>query len=197
MIVNNVKLLRFKSKVLKVLKKITEIPEGFTNDDLMEVLKGQTEVGSKYKSHFFAMFAQLFCTIAEVIISEFAEKGREAMVNAVKKYGEERGRRIAEIVKSQDKELNLKNFFIYGDLDAKNTLKYTPKIVDGNIEIVGRDCVFCNGCREWDKVEYGQIYCEYIDISILKGYNPNLRIEVPSTLTKENRRCILRYIVKE
>ncbi|MFW9946381.1 MAG: L-2-amino-thiazoline-4-carboxylic acid hydrolase, partial [Candidatus Odinarchaeota archaeon] len=102
-----------------------------------------------------------------------------------------------EIVKSQGKELNLKNFFIYGDLDAKNTLKYKPKIVDGNLEIVGRDCVFCNGCKEWEKLEYGQIYCEYIDISILKGYNPILKIEVPSTLTKGNKRCILRYIVKE
>jgi len=178
--VNIVKLLRFKSKDLKVLRKITERREGFTNDDLMEVLNGQTEVGSKYKSHFFAMFAQLFCTIAEVIISEFADKGREAMVNAVKKYGEERGRRIAEIVKSQGKELNLKNFFIYSDLDAKSTLKYTPKIVDGNLEIVG-----------------GQIYCEYIDTSILKGYNPNLKIEVPSTLTKGNKRCVLRYLVQE
>jgi len=195
--VNIVKLLRFKSKDLKVLRKITERREGFTNDDLMEVLNGQTEVGSKYKSHFFAMFAQLFCTIAEVIISEFADKGREAMVNAVKKYGEERGRRIAEIVKSQGKELNLKNFFIYSDLDAKSTLKYTPKIVDGNLEIVGRDCVFCNGCKEWEKVEYGQIYCEYIDTSILKGYNPNLKIEVPSTLTKGNKRCVLRYLVQE
>ncbi|MFX1586791.1 MAG: L-2-amino-thiazoline-4-carboxylic acid hydrolase, partial [Promethearchaeota archaeon] len=181
----------------KVLRKITERREGFTNDDLIEILNGQTEVGSKYKSHFFAMFAQLFCTIAEVIISEFTEKGREVMVNAVKKYGEERGRRIAEIVKSQGKELNLKNLFIYGDLDAKSTLKYTPKIVDGNIEILGRDCVFCNGCKEWDKVEYGQIYCEYIDTSILKGYNPNLKIEVPSTLTKGNKRCVLRYLVQE
>ena len=180
-----------------MLRKITERREGFTNDDLIEVLNGQTKVGSKYKSHFFAMFAQLFCTIAEVIISEFADKGREAMVNAVKKYGEERGRRIAEIVKSQGKELNLKNLFIYGDLDAKSTLKYTLKIVDGNIEIVGRDCVFYNGCKEWDKVEYGQIYCEYIDTSILKGYNPNLKIEVPSTLTKGNKRCVLRYLVQE
>lgn len=180
-----------------MLRKITKKREDFTNNDLMEVLNGQIEVGSKYKSHFFAMFAQLFCVIAEVIISEFGDKGREVMGDAVKKYGEERGRRIAEIVKSQGKELDLKNFFIYSDLDAKSTLKYTPKIVDGNLEIVGRDCVFCNGCKEWDKVEYGQIYCEYIDISILKGYNPNLKIEVPSTLTKGNKRCILRYLVQE
>ena len=163
----------------------------------MDVLNGQTEVGSRYKTHFFAMFSQLFCTITEEVIFEFGEKGREVIGTAIKKYGEERGRRIAEIVKSLGKELNLKNFFIYGDLDSKNTLKYKLNIVDGNLEIIGRDCVFCNGCKEWDKLEYGKLYCEYIDVSILKGYNPDLKIEVPSTLTKGDKKCVLKYIVTE
>ena len=52
------------------------------------------------------------------------------------------------------------------------------------------------GIETLDKVEYGKIYCEYIDVSILKGYNPNLKIEVPSTLTKGDKKCILRYTVK-
>jgi hypothetical protein len=176
---------------------ITENVKGFTNDDLMDVLNGQKAVGNTYKSHFFSMFSQLFCTVAEEVITEFGEKGKEVIENAVKKYGEERGRRIANLVKSLGKELNLKNFFIYGDLDAKSTLKYKPKIVDGNIEIVGRDCAFCNGCKEWNKLKYGKIYCEFIDVAILKEYNPNLKIEVPSTLTKGDKKCILRYIVKE
>ena len=115
-----------------------EKSEGFTNDDLLDVLNGQKEVGNRYKSHFFTMFSQLFCTIAEEVISEFGDKGKAVIGNAVKKYGEERGRRIAKLVKSLNKELNLKNFFIYGDLDAKNTLKYKPKIIDGNVEIIGR-----------------------------------------------------------
>lgn len=163
----------------------------------MEVLKGQQEVGNKYKTHFFAMFSQLFCTIAEEIINQFGDKGRDAIGEAVKKYGEERGRRVGELVKSVGKDKNLKNFFIYSDLDIKNTAKYRPKIIDGDVIIELRDCVFCNGCKDWDKLEYGKIYCEYIDKSTLKGYNPNLRIEVPATLTKGDKKCILRYIVKK
>lgn len=53
----------------------------------MLILKGQKEVGPKYKSHFFSMFSQLFCTIAEEVISQFGNKGREAIVESVKKYG--------------------------------------------------------------------------------------------------------------
>ncbi len=171
--------------------------KGFTNDDLMDILNGQKEVGNQYKSHFFSMFAQLFCTITEEVISEFGERGKEVIEKSVQKYGEERGKRIAELVKSLGKELTLKNFFIYGDLDGKNTLKYKPKVVDGNFEIVGRKCVFCTGCKEWDKLEYGKLYCKHIDTSILKGYNPKLKIEVPSMQTHGDKRCILRYIINE
>ncbi len=163
----------------------------------MEVLKGQKEVANKYKTHFFAMFSQLFCTIAEEIINKFGDKGRDAIGEAVKKYGEARGKKIAELVRSLGKELNLENFFIYGDLDSRNILKYKPKIVDGNVEIVIRDCVFCNGCKDWDKLEFGKIYCEYIDTAVLKGYNPNLIIEVPANMTKGDKKCILRYIFKK
>ena len=167
--------------------------EGFTNDDLLEVLEGMKEVGKKYKTHFFAMFSQLFCTIAEEVINTFGDKGRESIENAVKKYGEERGGRIANVVKSLGKELTLKNFFIYGDLDGGETTKYDVKIVDGNVEIIIRKCVFCDGCKEWDKLDLGIIYCEYIDESILRGYNPALKFEHASLLSKGDKHCVQRY----
>jgi len=171
--------------------------EGFTNDDLMEVLKADKEVGNKYKSHFFAMFSQLFCTITEEVINQFGEKGKTVIEKAVEKYGIERGKRIALVVKSLGKKLTLKNFFIYGDLDSSSILKYKSKIVDGNAEIIIRDCVFCNGCKEWDKLEFGKIYCEFIDSAVLRGYNSELVIEVPSTMTKGEKKCVIRYIVKK
>jgi hypothetical protein len=143
------------------------------------------------------MFSQLFCSVAEEIINQFGDKGRDAIIQAVKKYGEERGRRIAKLVKSLGKELSLKNFFIYIDLDIRKTAKYRPKIVDGKAVVVIRECVFCNGCKEWNKLEYGKIYCEHIDTAVLKGYNPDLVIEVPSILTRGDDRCVLRYIVKK
>ncbi|MFX0073328.1 MAG: L-2-amino-thiazoline-4-carboxylic acid hydrolase [Candidatus Hermodarchaeota archaeon] len=170
---------------------------GFTSDDLMEVLSAQKEVGNKYKTHFFAMFSQLLCTITEEIINKFGEEGREAIANSIKKYGLERGKRIAKLVESLGKELNLKNFFIYGDLDSKSILKYKPKIVDGNVEIIIRDCVFCNGCKEWGKEEYGKIYCEYIDHAVLEGYNPKLFLELPARMMLGDKKCHFRYLVKK
>jgi hypothetical protein len=171
--------------------------EGFTNDDLLEILAAQKKVGDKYKTHFFAMFAQLLCTITENVVNKFGEQGREIIAESIKKYGLERGRRIAELVKSLGKDLTIKNFFIYGDLDSRSILKYKPKIVDDNLELIIRDCVFCNGCREWGKEEYGKIYCEYVDQAILEGYNPDLILELPARMMLGDKKCHFRYIVKK
>ena len=162
----------------------------------MEVLKAQKEIGKKYKTHFFAMFSHLFCTITEEVINEFGDKGREAIAKAVIKFGEERGRRVAELVKSHGKELNMQNFFIYSDLDSSSIVKMKPKIVDGNPEIIIKDCVFCNACRDWDRETYGKLYCEYVDEAILKGYNPELALEISSRLTMGDKNCHFKYSAK-
>lgn len=175
---------------------IAKKSKGITIDDLIEFAKEQEEVGTQYKTHLFSMFAQLFCTMAEEISSRFGEKGREAVAEAVKRFGEERGKRIAELVKSLGKELNLKNFFVYGDFEARENLTYTPNIVDGNLEITITKCPFAQGCKDWGKEEYGKIYCEHIDKAVLRGYNPDLVLEVPSNITKGDQTCVLRYLFK-
>jgi len=167
------------------------------NEDLMDILKGQSEVGDKYKTHFFGMFAQFFCIIAREVINEFGEDGKKVIESAVKKYGEERGRRIAELVQSLGKELSLKNFFIYGDLDSRSITKYKPKLVDGNFELNIRDCVFCNSCKDWNLEDYGKIYCQYVDKAILRGYNPDLKLEIPSRMMFGDKNCHFRYIIKK
>jgi hypothetical protein len=159
----------------------------------MDVLKAQKEVGNKYKSHLTALYAQLFCTIAEEVIVQWGEEGRKAIINSVKKFGERRGKKRAEVVESLGKEKSLKNFFIYGDSDDMSDLKFKLKIIDGNLEILVRDCVFCNGCKEWGKEEYGKLYCENIDKSILKEYNPNLKLEMRSILTKGDKNCVFQF----
>ncbi len=176
---------------------MTERTGKFTNEDFIDVLKGQKEIGTKYKTHFFAMFSHLFSTIAEEVSNQFGDKGREAIGEAVRKFGEERGRRVAKLVKSLGKELTLKNFFIYGDLDSGQITRYKPKIVDGNVEIIVRDCVFCNASKDWQKLEHGKIYCDHVDQAILKGYNPDLVLEIPTTMTSGDKKCHFKYFVKD
>ena len=174
---------------------ISKKSEGMTVDDLVEIVEGMREVRDKYQTHIMSYNAQSFCILAEEIISRFGEKGREAIVEAVKRFGEMRGKRIAEVVKSLGKELNLKNFFIYYDIDTR-FLTLTQEIVDGNLEITITKCPFAQGCKDWGKEEYGKIFCEHVDKAILRGYNPDLVFELPLNLTRGDKACVQKYISK-
>jgi hypothetical protein len=174
---------------------ISRKSEGLTVDDMIETLKEMEEVGDQYKDHLMSMQAQLFCTMAEEVISRFGEPGRDAIIEAVERAGEIRGRKIAELVKSLGKELDLKNFFIYHPFDTTN-LTFTPEIVDGNLKITIAKCPFAQGCKDWGKEEYGKIYCEHIDKAMLRGYNPDLVYELSSNLTRGDKVCVQKYISK-
>jgi len=163
---------------------------------LLEALTEQKEIGNKYKIHNFNLFARLFCTVSEEVITKFGEEGRKAIIDAVKQFGIRRGKEIAELVKSKGKELTLKNFMVYNTFDSSDTAKYKINIIDGNVEVVIRSCIFCEGCEDWDKKEFGKIYCEYIDEAIMEGYNLDIKFELVSSLTRGEKRCIQRYNVK-
>jgi len=139
----------------------------------------------------------MFCTISEEVISRFGESGKDAIINAVNQFGIRRGKEIAELVKSKGKELTLQNFFIYNTFDSQETAKYKINIVDGNVEVVIRSCIFCDGCKDWNKQEFGNIYCEYIDAAVLEGYNPDIQYELVSSLIHGEKRCVQRYIVRK
>jgi len=163
---------------------------------LLEALTEQKEIGNKYKINNFNLFAKLFCTISDEVITRFGEEGKIAIVESVKQFGKRRGKEIAELVIFKGKPLTLKNFMVYSTFDSADTAKYKMNIIDGNVEVVIRSCIFCEGCEDWGKKEFGKIYCEFIDEAIMEGYNPDIKFELASSLTHGDKHCIQRYMVK-
>lgn len=163
---------------------------------MLEALTEQKEIGNKYKINNFNLFAKLFCTISEEVITRFGEEGKKAIVASVKQFGKRRGKEIAELVIFKGKPLTLKNFMVYSTFDSADTAKYKMNIIDGNVEVVIRSCIFCEGCEDWGKKEFGKIYCEFIDEAIMEGYNPDIKFELASSLTHGDKHCIQRYMVK-
>ena len=163
---------------------------------MLEALTEQKEIGNKYKINNFNLFARLFCTISEEVITRFGEEGKIAIVESVKQFGKRRGKEIAELVIFKGKPLTLKNFMVYSTFDSADTAKYKMNIIDGNVEVVIRSCIFCEGCEDWGKKEFGKIYCEFIDEAIMEGYNPDIKFELASSLTHGDKHCIQRYMVK-
>jgi len=169
-----------------------EKTESVTMDDLLEVASKTKEVGDEYKTHSYSLMAHLFGVMAEEVINVFGDKGKETLEGAVRRFGEERGKKVARLVKSLGGELTLNNFFIYGDLSS-DALTYVPELDEEGFHIKISSCPFKDGWISTGTEEYGRLYCEHIDKATLRGYNPSLILDVSRLMLKGDDICELIY----
>ena len=142
---------------------------------------------------------QFFVLMAKAIIDRMGEKeGGELLKSVVEEFAMRRGERIAEKVKSAGKPLAFKNFIVYGDMDSTGvTSGMTPSIEDGDLVLEIKHCEFNQGAKAVGLGEYAYHYCKYIDTALLKGYNPDLKLEVKKNLSAGDDVCLFRYSLKE
>jgi len=175
-----------------------ERKEGLDWEHLGKAIAEKNELEGKYFTSHISMLAQLFGTMAKVVIEKLGkEKGIPIVVETVKAFGKERGSKIAKKVVEQGLPLSFKNFLVYTDLDTSNSHNMVPKIEDGELIIEISRCDFSDAAKQWGVEKYAAHYCRHIDIAILEGYNPDLKIEVPEDLTSGGKMCVLKYTVKE
>jgi hypothetical protein len=171
--------------------------EGVDWDYLTEGLKEKEALKGEYYTSHVALFGQMFSLMAKTIIDALGrERGEEIIKKAVEDFGEERGRRIAQRVKALGKPLSFRNFLIYTDLDTSAILSYMPKIENGNLLLEIDRCDFSQGARDWGLLEYFNYYCRYVDEAILRGYNPDLKLEVPKNISAGDDICFFKYTIK-
>ena len=122
-------------------------------------------------------------------------KGEMVIRKAIRRYGEERGQRMALRARADKKELTTISFMIYGEWSA------APGEVDQKLEqnnhnnmrlLVGR-CPWQSVWLENDLLDYGRIYCQEIDLALLRGFNPELHLDVLKTQTNDHQACDFIY----
>ncbi|MBD3341710.1 MAG: hypothetical protein GF353_21575 [Candidatus Lokiarchaeota archaeon] len=177
------------------LKREKEI--GIDFDYLDDVLEKKKQVGDKYQTPGFGLAAQLFCSIAKFLVDEIGEERAEKLLRkAVEYFGKERGKRIAERVKSARAQLTFKNWLIYTDIDSVN-FRPVPSVKEGDFIAKVKHCSFFNAAKEWGLERYAKYYCNYVDYKILEGYNPNIKLVLDNRFETGKRRCTFRYIMKD
>jgi hypothetical protein len=142
---------------------------------------------------------QFFALTARAIIEKLGEEeGGALLKEVVEEFALRRGERIAEKVKSAGKPLAFKNFLVYGDMDSTGvTDGMTPGIEDGDLVLEIKHCEFNRGAEAVGLSEYAYHYCKYIDTALLKGYNPDLKLEVQKNMSAGDDVCLFRYSLKE
>ncbi|PKL38324.1 MAG: hypothetical protein CVV44_10560 [Spirochaetae bacterium HGW-Spirochaetae-1] len=164
---------------------------------LKDVLFHRKRIGSRHHTPGFGLAAQLFSVMCKHILKAMGpEKGEELIKNAVEEFGLERGRRIAGVVKGLGKPLSFKNWLIYTDVDGGN-FPAKVSIEDGSLVACVGNCSFDKAAKDWGLEECARHYCTHVDFAILKGYNPDIRLDLDQRWRTGENYCRFKYGIRE
>lgn len=131
----------------------------------------------------------------------FGERGEKAFVHGTQYQAEQRGRRMAQRAIRNGEELTYETYCRYGEW--VNTEEIKDMGVANASEVIdwGPDfkthitrCPWHTQFQEMGLVEAGHVYCEHLDNSICRGFNPYLTFDVLQTLHKSDY-CI--HVIKD
>ncbi len=121
----------------------------------------------------YVLFARMFAHITREVEQACGEKGVIAVREGVRKFGEERGRNIAERAKSHGHEATPEFYLSCYDMGRSDYFTSEDIVGKEQVEQNFTDCVFANTWMKDGDEKYGIHYCEMIDPAIAKGYNEN------------------------
>jgi len=91
-------------------------------------------------------------------------------------------------------KLTQSNFFAYAEYrPLTRTMKAKVVEKSPNLILEVSRCPWCDAWKESELLPYGRLYCLDVDEAILRGFNPNLKMEVESALSSEAEKCRLVY----
>ena len=139
--------------------------------------------------------ALLFALIARQVITTYGEqKGLFALRKATRSYGEQRGRRMALRARANGDELTMTNFLVYGEWRSVTDSGQQERIEEqADLRMLVQRCPWDEAWKEAHLLPYGRYYCQEIDAALLRGFNPDLLIEVNQTLSNDGLPCEFVY----
>ena len=138
-----------------------------------------------------AHHALLFAWLSRAVFARVGEaQGKALMRRAVRRYGEERGRRMALRAKADGEPLSMANFMAYGELPADPAAFESASEVDGDgIRKTICVCPWHTAWSENDLMMVGRLYCLEIDQALVRGFNPALRLDLDRTQPNDGVPC--------
>ncbi len=139
--------------------------------------------------------ALLFAWIARAVVERAGEQRGEAIIRkGIRQYGEQRGRRMAQRAQANKHECSMLNYIAYSEY------RPTPGVFE--LKIIERipharaqtpKCPWYAAWKENGLLAVGRLYCSEIDTALVHGYNPELQMDLISTLTEGATHCEFVY----
>ena len=147
------------------------------------------------QSFYMEEHATLYALLHRQARTRYGEEGTQATAAGTKLYGQERGNRMAKRALKDGEPLTMENYLKYGEwsdhkaLSANEVVSLSPTYTT--------HAVRCGWCEAWKKhglLEYGKLYCESVDISLVHGFNPEGDLVIASTLSHGDPCCHFEWV---
>jgi hypothetical protein len=144
----------------------------------------------------YAIMAKMFAHISKAVVDRFGEEGREAVMEGVRTFGEERGRDIARRAAAVGEPNGIDNYLPNYDMGRSELFEYETLFHPKEIEQTFTKCAFAEQWKKDGMAEYGILYCHMIDPSIARGFNPNFEVVHDQYILREGV-CHFRFQMKD
>jgi hypothetical protein len=140
--------------------------------------------------------AMLFAWVSRALVEKIGvEKAGPVLKTAVKRYGEQRGRRMALRAENNHHKLDMLGYLTYGEWKAQKGEMAMLTIAEGaNLRVSIPKCSWFTAWQEAGLIEYGKYYCQEIDAAVVRGFNPELKLEVKYIKPEDKPDCNMLFV---
>jgi hypothetical protein len=135
--------------------------------------------------------ALLIAWITRAVVENVGtEKGGTVMRTAIRRYGEQRGNRMALRALADGRALTMDAYRAYGEWRAEPGESQSEIVeTEPQLTIHVLQCPWQRAWEDNDLLAYGRLYCRDIDAALARGFNPRLQLDVNTTLTNDSLPC--------
>lgn len=127
--------------------------------------------------------AILFALFSKYAICTCGEDGKQAILEGITTYGNERGARMAQNAISHGDELNLISNQAYGEWkpDYSGQMEFGSLQGEPTFQTYISKCAWCDAWEQHDLLAYGKLYCVNIDNAVFQGFRSDYECTPIST----------------
>ncbi len=136
--------------------------------------------------------AVMFALLSKNIIEQYDEKGKEAILKAMTKYGNERGARMAQNALKNGDELTVMTSQAYGEWkpDYEGQMVFGRLRSKPTLRTFISKCAWCEAWKKHDLLTYGKYYCVNVDNAVFQGFRSDFVCSpVSDSLSFGGERC--------
>ncbi len=136
--------------------------------------------------------AVLFALMSKYAITLCGEDGKEAILKGMTKYGNERGRRMAQNAAAHGDPLTTMTNQAYGEWkpDYEGQMEFGQLRTEPTLQTYIAKCAWCDAWKKHNLLDYGKYYCVNVDNAVYQGFRSDF-VCTPTTtsLSFGGERC--------